>query len=221
MGRRKQEELEVRVVRAAANQRAKLVASLLQPGELLASDPATCLLEVAYPASSERSCAGKVVRRGGFLFATDRRLLFRTENAQLGNTWPYQNVATHELSPCTYDPFFRRGRVSVRPRVKRRDFATLAFETKEGAMFAAHGSRPYLEAIDVVLTRIDIGTLPRTPTTTAIYARAEAVRCASCRTSIETLVEFCPGCGRTIDWEEARRRAERIGARPARNGRST
>ena len=141
--RTRSDELDVNVLRAATNQRADLVVGVLDPGEVLVADPAVCLFERTKPPGTAAVEA--------FLYASDRRLLVRAVEAETAATWAYRDVISHAIDRCAYRPFFRLFPLSTRLRTRRRYFATLTFVIDGGESFAAHGSRPYLEAIEAVL----------------------------------------------------------------------
>jgi hypothetical protein len=141
--RLKGDEFDGIALRAAARRRSKLVADRLEPGEILVTDPAVCLVERTVPTPSEavEAC----------VFATDRRLLFHALNAETCAAWRYCDITSHAVDRCTYRAFFRPFPLTTRLRARRRYFATFTFALANGNCFAAHGSRPFLEAIDAVL----------------------------------------------------------------------
>jgi hypothetical protein len=186
------EELDGQVLRAAASERSMLVAGLLQPGEALAADPAICLLE--------RSAEVRSPPVEGILYATDRRLLFCTTSAQSRATWPYRHICGHRVDPCTYHAFFRPLPFTTWLRARRRYFATFTFATADGEAIAAHGSRPFLEAIASVMSNADHAALRATARAEAVHVEnSSTLACGECRSELEGFTPYCPGCGRTID----------------------
>jgi hypothetical protein len=189
--RMKAQELDGRILRAAASQRSKLVTELLQPGEFLAADPAVCLFGRSAPAPSAPVEA--------LVYATDRRLPFRAMDAETRGTWPYRDITSHAVDRCTYRAFFRPFPVATRLRARRSYFATFTFVTTQGEKFAAHGSRPFLEVIANVVSDTDVATLPTMATTRPVYVEhAATLRCRECGSDIDDVVDYCPGCARTI-----------------------
>jgi hypothetical protein len=146
--RTKGRELDGEVLRAAANQRSKLVAGLLEPDEYLAADPAVCVIE--------RTAAVPSAAVEALVYATDRRLLVRAMHAETRATWPYCEITSHAVDRCTYRAFFRSFPLTTRLRVRRRYFATFTFTTSTKERCAAHGSRPFLTAIASAVSEADV-----------------------------------------------------------------
>jgi hypothetical protein len=124
--------------------------------------------------------------------------LFRAMDAETRGTWPYRDITSHSVDRCSYQAFFRLFPLTTRLRARRRYFATFAFATTKGA-FAAHGSRPFLEAIASVLGDTDVAALPAMATTRPVYVEHVAtLRCRECGSNIDDVVAYCPGCARTV-----------------------
>jgi hypothetical protein len=212
VNRRQRDQLESQVPHVAAGQRAKIAEAVLQRGEFLAADPAVGLCQQTSP---ERSpMVG--LEEEGFLFATDRRLLYRTLSGSTSITWPYLNIVSHRLRRCRHTRLVCALSAWSRLRGLGWGFATLSFATLGEEEFAVHGSRPFLAAIASVLAGVDPSALPPMPSTTVILGgTGAAVRCRECRGATDDLVEYCPSCGREIDWNESRRIARRATERAA------
>src|SRR5207248_2288748 len=89
MVKRRRSDLDAEVYPIRARQRAALVRDVLHRGEVLAADPAVCVLEQIEPAR-----AVVLERDAGLVFATDRRLLYRALNSQHRQAWPYRTLET-------------------------------------------------------------------------------------------------------------------------------
>jgi hypothetical protein len=206
----RQRDLESSVARASAVQRAKIVKAVLQPGEELVADPAVSLCQQTAPTKS----AMLGLAEEGFLFATDRRLLYRTPSGNVTVSWLYCEIADHRLGRCSETRLVCSLSAWSRLRGLGWGFATLRFTTADGHKFALHGSRPFLAAVASVLDGVDVDALPPMPTTTAVWSKSEqAVRCRACRGAVDERVVHCPSCGRQIDWNESRHLARRANDR--------
>jgi hypothetical protein len=199
MAKRRPSDLDAEISRAA-RQRITLVSRVLQPAEVLATDPAVCVLQQTEPPTPV-----VVVRDAGVLFATDRRLLYRALNSERRETWPYERTVAHKLTRCTNARLVCALPALARLRGRGWGFATLKFRTADGSAFAVHGSRPFLAMIDGVLGNVRRDTLPRMTTTVAVYAQgASLLRCRDCGTEIAGEVDYCAGCARTFDWDASK-----------------
>jgi len=167
--RRQREDLESRVGKTSSAQRAKIVKAVLARGEDLAADPAVALCQLVAP---EKSLMLGLAEEG-FLFATDRRLLYRTASGSVTLAWPYDEIAEHRLRRCTETRLVCALPATSRLRGHGWGFATLTLTTVEKDEFAIHGSRPFLAAIASVLSNVDVNALPRTSTTTEVWSTHE------------------------------------------------
>jgi len=174
---RQRDELESRVAQASAGQRVKIVKDVLVRGENLVADPAIALCQLVAP---ERSAMIGVAEEG-FLFSTDRRLLYRTVSGEITLSWPYRDIAEHRLGRCTETRLVCSLSAWSRLRGLGWGFATLRFTTRDEDEFAVHGSRPFLAAVASVLSNVEVDKLPPMPTTTAVSSTREQPRHASDR----------------------------------------
>jgi hypothetical protein len=101
----------------------------------------------------------------GFVFATDRRLLYRTVSGDVSIRWLYSDIADHRLGRCSETRLVCAPSAWSRLRGLGWSFATLRFSTVDEHEFAFHGSRPFLAAISSVLNGVDVDALPVTATT--------------------------------------------------------
>ena len=196
MVKRRRSDLDAEVYPIRARQRAALVRDVLHRGEVLAADPAVCVLEQIEPAR-----AVVLERDAGLVFATDRRLLYRALNSQHRQAWPYRTVATRRLGRCTNPRLVCALPALARLRGRGWGLATWKFRTTDGRRFAVHGSRPFLGMIDTVVGTVDLNALPEMPSTVAVYVDgAPLLRCRECGTDTVGQLDYCAGCARTIDW---------------------
>jgi hypothetical protein len=165
--RRQGDDTENRVAEAAAVQRAKIVKPLLERGERLVADPAIALCQLIAP---ERSPMLGVAEEG-FLFSTDRRLLYRTLSGDVTLDWCYRDIAEHRLGRCTETRLVCSLSAWSRLRGLGWGFATLRFTTVDELEFAVHGSRPFLASIASVLSEVDVDALPTTAPTERDHGR--------------------------------------------------
>jgi hypothetical protein len=154
----RQRDIETRVADAAAVQRAKIVKPVLERGEQLVADPAIALCQLIAP---ERSPMLGVAEEG-FLFSTDRRLLYRTVSGEVTLDWSYGDIATHRLGRCTETRLICALSAWSRLRGLGWSFATLKFTTVDGLEFAVHGSRPFLASVASVLSDVEAHSLAAT-----------------------------------------------------------
>ena len=157
--RRRERDIENRVAEAAAVQRAKIVKPILQSGEYLVADPAIAVCQLIAPEQSPMLG----VAEEGFLFSTDRRLLYRTASGDVTLDWHYGDIATHRLGRCTETRLVCALSAWSRLRGLGWSFATLRFTTVDELEFAVHGSRPFLASIASVLSTVDVDALAMTP----------------------------------------------------------
>ena len=175
LNRRQRDDLENRVAQASTAQRVKIVKDVLARGENLVADPAMALCQLIAP---ERSAMLGLAEES-FLFATDRRLIYRTASGDLTLSWPYRDIAAHRLGRCSETRLVCALPASSRLRGLGWGFATLRFTTRDVDKFAVHGSRPFLAAVASVLSDVDVNALPPTPTNTAVWAKREYAESAS------------------------------------------
>jgi hypothetical protein len=105
------------------------------------------------------------VAEEGFLFSTDRRLLYRTVSGDVTLDWRYGDIAEHRLGRCSETRLVCSLSAWSRLRGLGWGFATLRFTTVDELEFAVHGSRPFLASIASVLSEVDVDALPTTAPT--------------------------------------------------------
>jgi hypothetical protein len=170
--RRQRDEIESRVAEASGAQRAKIAKAVLEHGEQLVADPAIALCQLIAPEKSPMLGLADE----GFVFATDRRLIYRTASGAVTLSCPYDEIAEHRLGRCTETRLVCALPATSRLRGLGWSFATLTLTTVDDHEMALHGSRPFLAAIASALSTADGAVASRTPASDGAGGRVRRSR---------------------------------------------